>query len=70
MQNMGRGQFNYEVLKGAYDTDPRIKELIKDFDQKNITLKSSEMDDLPDTKRKDPKAVNKMAKRAVDLKGL
>jgi hypothetical protein len=70
MQNMGRGQFNYEVLKGAYDTDPRIKELIKDFDKETITLKSSEMDDLPDTKRRDPKAVSKMAKNAVDLKGL
>lgn len=70
MQNMGRGQFNYEVLKGAYDTDPRIKELIKDFDQEKITLKSSEMDDLPNGKRKDPEAVSKMAKNAVDLKGL
>ena len=70
MTNMGSVQFNYDVLKSAYDQDPKIKELIKDFDQDKIRLKSSEIDDLPNGKKKDPQAVSKMAKRAVDLKDL
>jgi len=48
----------------------KIKNLVKNFDREGIELKSSEMDDLPMGKKKDPKAVSKMAKRAVDLKDL
>ena len=70
LQNIGRGQFNYETFKSAYDSDAKIKNLVKNFDREGIELKSSEMDDLPMGKKKDPKAVSKMAKRAVDLKDL
>jgi hypothetical protein len=67
MQNTGRGQFNYDVFKSIYDSDPKVKNLIKNFDQNQIDLKNDEMDDLPNGQKKDPQAVNKMAKRAVDL---
>lgn len=67
MQNSGRGQFNYDVFKAAYDADPKIKKIVTNFDQNQIEFKKSEMDDLPNGNQKDPQAVSKMAKRAVDL---
>jgi len=71
MQNMNGEQFNYDVLKAAYDSDPKLQNLIKDFDQKTIELKSSETDDL-DTPAADTggDTVSQMAQNAVDLKGL
>lgn len=71
MQNIGSGQFSYDVLKAAYDSDPRVAEIIKDFSPELVKLKTSELDDL-DTGKK-PKGKNKvkaMAKKAVDLKDL
>lgn len=73
MQNMGRGQFNYEVFKAAYDADPRLQKLITNFDQQQIELKTSEMDDvakLPGNPGRPGDTVGQMAKNAVDLKGL
>jgi len=46
MQNVGAGQFTYDVFKAAYDSDPKIKTLVTNFDQNTITLKQSETDDL------------------------
>lgn len=66
MQNIGRSQFTFDVFKAAYDSDPRLQELVADFDQDQITLKSSETDDLPQG-RDNTDSVEKMAKRAVDL---
>ena len=67
MQNVGAGQFTYDVFKAAYDTDPKIKALVKDFDQNTITLKQSEVDDLSTTEPTAGGAVPDMAKRATDL---
>lgn len=70
---MGRGQFNYEVFKAAYDADPRLQKLITNFDQQQIELKTSEMDDvakLPGNPGRPGDTVGQMAKNAVDLKGL
>jgi hypothetical protein len=66
MQNIGRSQFTFDVFKVAYDSDPRLQELVADFDQDQITLKNSETDDLPQG-RDNTDSVEKMAKRAVDL---
>ena len=72
MQNTGRNQFSYEVFKQAYDENPRIQNLVKNFDKDKIELKSSETDDIP-TDSKKPSSdniVSSMAKRATDLKDL
>jgi len=69
MQNVGKSQFSYDVFLQAYNSDPAVKELIKNFDKEKITFKSSEMDDIPQD-AKEPKAdqtVSSMAKRATDL---
>lgn len=70
LKNVGNSQFNFDVFKAAYDQDPKLKNLVTNFDKEKIEFKTSEVDDLPNGKRKDPNAVNKMAKRAVDLKDL
>ena len=71
MQNMGVPQFSYDSLKAAHDHDPRINEIIVDFTEDYIKLKTSEVDDLePKKKRRSKDKVKQMAKKAVDLKDL
>lgn len=70
MQNQGRGQFNYDVFKAAYDADPKLQELVKNFDQDKIEFKTSEVDDvegLPGNPGRPGDEVAKMAKNATDL---
>ena len=71
MQNQGRGQFSYEVFKGAYDSDPKLQELVKNFDKDKIEFKQDETDDVQDIAgqpgRPGADKVNQMAKNATDL---
>tara|TARA_B100000780_G_C20999475_1_gene399868 strand:- start:563 stop:778 length:216 start_codon:yes stop_codon:yes gene_type:complete len=48
MQNTGRNQFSYDVFKAAYDSDPKIQNIVKNFDKEKIELKTSEVDDVAD----------------------
>lgn len=70
MQNMGRGQFNYDTFKAAYDSDPKLQQLVTNFDQKKIELKSSEADDVAAPQGGDDNTVSNMAKSATDLSDL
>ena len=70
MRNIGNQQFDYETFKVAYDSDNKIKSIVKDFDKETITLKTSGVDNLKTTKHKKKNTVSNMAKKAVDLKGL
>lgn len=67
MQNIGNQQFTYDSFKAAYDSDPKIKEIVKDFDQQRVTLKTSEIDDVNPSRTKSKNKVSQMAKRAVDI---
>lgn len=70
MSNIGNVQFSYDILKQAYDTDPAVKELIKNFDKEKVTLASDNpVDDLPadSTEPSNDQTVSQMAKRATDL---
>ena len=70
MQNMGRGQFSYDVFKAAYDSDPRLQKIVTNFDQEKIEFKQSEVDDvanLPGNPGRPGDEVGKMAKSATDL---
>jgi hypothetical protein len=69
MRNTGRNQFSFDVFKAAYDEDPRIQKIVKNFDKEKIELKTSELDDVPaDAKKPDAhNTVSSMAKRATDL---
>jgi gas vesicle protein len=67
MQNIGEKQFSYDTFKAAYDTDPRIQELVTDFNDETISLKDSEMDDLKASKKQSKDDVSSMAKRATKV---
>ena len=69
MQNTGRNQFNFDVFKAAYDSDPRIQYLVTNVDQEKIELRTSELDDVSgDAKTaSDDATVSNMAKRATNL---
>ena len=66
MKNAGREQFDYRTFKAAYDSDERLKSMIKNFNQDGITLKT---DTDADSQAPQPdlgnKAVSQMAKRAT-----
>jgi len=73
MQNQGRGNFDYETFKAAYDADPKLQQLVTNFDQDKIEFKDSEVDDVEKIKGNPGRpsdTVGKMAKNAVDLKDL
>jgi len=56
------------LLKQAYDTDPAVKKLIKNFDQNKVTLASDNaVDNLPQVEPSNDQTVSSMAKRATDL---
>jgi len=70
MQNIGKGQFNYDVFKAAYDADPKLQDLITNFDKEKIELKQDETDDvegLPGNPGRPSDPVGQMAKNATDV---
>lgn len=70
MQNQGRGQFDFESFKTMYDSDPRLKELVKNFDKTKVELKQDETDDvenLPGNAGAPDKGITPAAKNATDL---
>lgn len=68
MQNVGAESFDYGTFKAAYDVDPRVKAMIKDFSKHGITPKTkNELDDGATTSSDGGNTVSNMAKRATDL---
>ena len=70
MQNGGAPQFDFGTFKAAYDTDPRVKAMIKNFDKLGIEPKTKNMLDNPkmgDTGDAGGDSVGAMAKRATDV---
>ena len=67
MQSSGSEQFSYDSFKSAYDSNPLIKSLVKNFDQEGVTLATDEESDLPQQDAKGDNTVSNMAKRATDL---
>lgn len=67
MANLGNQQFTYKVFKASYDADEKIKNIVDDFNKDGLSLKTSEIDDLPATRPTKQSKVKQMAKRAVDL---
>ena len=71
MRNQGKGNFDYESFKAMYDADPRLQELVTNFDQDKIEFKQSEVDDVagavPGNPGRPGDEVGQMAKNATDL---
>ena len=66
---MSSEQFSYESFKLAYDSDPRIKPLVKNFDQEGITL-ATDVEAEPTTQQgtTSSNSVSQMAKRATSAR--
>lgn len=67
MKSVGSEQFDYRTFKAAYDSDERIKSMIKNFNQDGITLKT-DTDADSEAPQEDPgnTKVSQMAKRATN----
>ena len=66
LNNVGGLSINYDSFKQAYDNNPTLKKMIKNFDQKGVTLDTNaEGPDMPTTKDKRTKGIDAMAKRAT-----
>jgi len=72
MQNVGGEQFDYGTFKAAYDTDPRVKTMVKNFNEKTVepNTKKAASETPQGDSQTGGDAVSKMAKNAVDLKDL
>lgn len=68
MQNVGAEQFDYGSFKAAYDTDPRVKAMVKNFNKVGVELNTA-VDGDDDVPQQDKGAadVSQMAKSATDL---
>lgn len=68
MKNAGREQFDYRTFKAAYDSDERLKRMIKNFNQDGITLKTDTDADTA-APQEDPSSnkVSQMASRATKI---
>lgn len=73
MRNQGKGNFDYESFKAMYDSDPRLQQLVTNFDKEKIEFKQSEVDDVAKIKGnagRPSDTVGNMAKNATDLSDL
>jgi len=68
MQNVGGEAFELGTLKNAYDSDPRVKEMINDFNEDGITLKTKQdVDKGVQGGAEGGDDVSQMAQRATNL---
>jgi hypothetical protein len=66
MRNSNREQFDYRTFKAAYDSDERVKSMVKNFNQDGITLKTdTDADTSAPQQDTGNKKVAQMAKRAM-----
>jgi hypothetical protein len=65
MVNAGQEEFSYDSFKMAYDADPVIQALVKNFSKNGIELATKNTKSTPSTEVKGDKTVSQMAKRAT-----
>lgn len=68
MHNSKVPEFNYDTLRVMYDTDPRVKSIIKNFDQNHVEFSQGSIDNLEKSAEQRKSNISAMAKQAVDLK--
>lgn len=68
MRNNKIPEFNYDMLKMAYDTDPRLQQIIKNFDQNSVEFSRGSIDNLTKDVDSSGSKVKQMAMQAVNLK--
>jgi len=66
LSNVGGVSVNHDAFKSAYDSNPAIKKMVKNFDQSGITLDTdAESPDIPTKKGARSSSLKTMAKRAT-----
>ena len=67
MMNLKRPQFDYDGFKAIYDANPDMQPLVKNFDEKGVTLftKTEAPSDAPQGGEEGDGEVDKMAQRAT-----
>lgn len=68
MRNTKVPEFSYDTLKVAYDTDPRLQQLIQNFDQHKVEFNGGSVDALMKTADPGKSKIKSMAMQAIDLK--
>tara|TARA_B100000586_G_C19721529_1_gene265832 strand:- start:22 stop:249 length:228 start_codon:yes stop_codon:yes gene_type:complete len=68
MQNVGGEAFSYPTFRAAYETDPRIKTMVQNFNEIGVEPKTNQpVSDVPQADAApDSNVVSNMAKRATD----
>jgi len=71
MQNVGSEQFDFGTFKASYDSDPRVKAMVQNFDKVGVEPKTQQQlqsgDDAEGSQSGGGDPVAQMAKRATDL---
>ena len=68
MQNVGAEAFDYGTFKAAYDTDPRVKSMVQNFNEKGIVPKTKQQaTETPQGDTTGNNTVAGMAKSATDV---
>lgn len=68
MQNVEGEQFDYSTFKAAYDTDPRIKTMVNNFNETGIEPKTANtISDQGQQADDGTDEIAQMAKSATDL---
>lgn len=71
MQNVDAESFDFGTFKAAYDTDARVKAMVKDFSKYGIEPKTkNELNGNEPTSTGNDNTVSNMAKSATDLSDL
>jgi len=74
MRNAGGESFDYGAFKASYDTDPRVKTMVANFNQDGIEAKTkATVDDKGGEQAAaaaDPGGVEALAKQATDVNNL
>jgi len=68
MQNVGEPQFDYGSFKAAYDTDPRVKTMVRNFNEVGVEPKTAkEPEEAPQGDSQDSgDSITQMATRATN----
>ena len=69
LAGMGVEAFSYDTFVASYNSDPRLKKIIKNFNKNEINFQGDSVDALPQG-GEGGDTVGKMAKNAVDLSDL
>lgn len=67
MKNIGEELFTYDTFQQAYDSDPKIQNIVADFNTNSVKIKSGDENKLTPTPTSGKNTISAMAKRATDL---